>query len=436
MAKSKFEKLSREMEEREGFGNSLIIFVVAALLVSAFGWASIAELDNVTRGEGKIVSATQNQMVQSSESGVILSQSVGENSLVKAGDVLYEINPIELQSDLDKLQQRAATLSVRELRLQAESQGLQFAPDATLVSQSKDTASTEIALHLAKRKELSGMMSILKLQKIQREQDLTASQQAVETSRNVLGLIEDEITIIDPLVRQNIMPETRLLELRRDKQRMTGEIEAAISRVAIAKSAISEIDNEMINTTDSYKRRALEELNTVVAELSEVDTLIPALRERVKRTVIRAPVDGIINRVNFQTVGAYVRAGDVILEIVPTGEALKLEAKIDPKDISSIRMDDFVRIRLSAYDSSKYGAIDGYVTGISPDAITETSERNSRSYYLLDISINSGITLENGENVVLIPGMTATVDVVSGKRTVLNYIWQPVSKVKELALRD
>mgnify|MGYP006074797697 CR=1 FL=1 len=436
MAKSKFEKLSREMEEREGFGNSLIIFVVAALLVSAFFWASIAELDNVTRGEGKIVSATQNQMVQSSESGVILSRSVGENSLVKAGDVLYEINPIELQSDLDKLQQRAATLFVRELRLQAESKGLQFAPDATLVSQSKDTASTEIALHLAKRKELSGMMSILKLQKLQREQDLTASQQAVETSRNVLGLIEDEITIIDPLVRQNIMPETRLLELRRDKQRMSGEIEAAISRVAIAKSAISEIDNEIINTADGYKRRALEELNTVVAELSEVNTLIPALRERVKRTVIRAPVDGIINRVNFQTVGAYVRAGDVILEIVPTGEALKLEAKIDPKDISSIRMDDFVRIRLSAYDSSKYGAIDGYVTGISPDAITDTSERNSRSYYLLDISINSGITLESGENVVLIPGMTATVDVVSGKRTVLNYIWQPVSKVKELALRD
>ncbi|MBT5001795.1 MAG: HlyD family efflux transporter periplasmic adaptor subunit, partial [Tateyamaria sp.] len=151
---------------------------------------------------------------------------------------------------------------------------------------------------------------------------------------------------------------------------------------------------------------------------------------------IRAPVDGIVNRINFQTVGAYVRAGDVILEIVPTGEALKLEAKIDPKDISSIRMNDFVRIRLSAYDSSKYGAIDGYVTSISPDAITDTSGGASRSYYLLDISIDSGITLETGEEVVLLPGMTATVDVVSGKRTVLDYIWQPVSKVKELALRD
>lgn len=436
MPKSKFEKLSREMEEREGFGNSLIIFVIAALIVSVVGWASIAELDNVTRGDGKIVSTTQNQMVQSSESGVILLRSVDENSFVKADDVLYEINPIELQSELDKLQQRAATLFVREFRLQAESQGLNFDPDAAMIAQSKDTATTEKALHLAKRKELSGIMSILSLQKIQREQDLMASEQSLETSRNMLGLIEDEITIIDPLVRQNIMPETRLLELRRDEQRMAGEIQVTMTRVANAKSAILEVENEISNSLDSYKRRALEELNTIVAELSEVNTLVPALKERVKRTVIRAPVDGIVNRINFQTVGAYVRAGDVILEIVPTGEALKLEAKIDPKDISSIRMNDFVRIRLSAYDSSKYGAIDGYVTSISPDAITDTSSGAGQSYYLLDISIDSGITLETGEEVVLLPGMTATVDVVSGKRTVLDYVWQPVSKVKDLALRD
>ena len=145
MAKSKFELLSREMEEREGFGNSLIIFVIAALIVSVLGWASIAELDNVTRGDGKIVSTTQNQMVQSSESGVILSRSVDENSLVQADDVLYEINPIELQSELDKLQQRAATLFVREFRLQAESQGLEFAPDASMMAQSEDTAATEEA---------------------------------------------------------------------------------------------------------------------------------------------------------------------------------------------------------------------------------------------------------------------------------------------------
>ena len=436
MPKSKFELLSREMEEREGFGNSLIIFVIAALIASGIGWASIAELDNVTRGDGKIVSTTQNQMVQSSEPGVILSRSVDENSLVAAGDILYEINPIELQSEPDKLQQRAATLTVRELRLRAESNGIKFDPDPDMIAQSKDTASTEKALHVAKRKELTGVLSILELQKTQREQDLTGSQQALETSRNMLDLINSEITIIDPLVRQNIMPETRLLELQREEQRMSGEIQAAMTRVSKAKTGITEVENEISNSLSSYKRVALEELNGIVAELSEVNTLIPALQERVTRTLIKAPVDGIVNRINFQTVGAYVRAGDVILEIVPTGEALKLEAKIDPKDISSIRMDDFVRIRLSAYDSSKYGAIDGYVRSISPDAITDTSDGSGRSYYLLDVSIDSNITLDTGEEVVLLPGMTATVDVVSGKRTVLNYLWQPVSKVKELALRD
>jgi membrane fusion protein, adhesin transport system len=433
---SKFEKLSRDMEEREGFGNSLIIFVIAALIVAVVGWASIAELDNVTRGSGKIVSTTQNQMVQSSEPGVILSRSVDENSLVKAGDVLYQINPIELQAELDKLQQRASTLSLRELRLQAESRALNFDPDASMIAQSKDTAMTEKALHLAKRKELSGTISILKQQKVQRQQALIASQQALETSRNMLDLISSEITIISPLVRQNIMPETRLLELRREELRMSGEMQNAVTRVTSAGSAILEIENEISNSLDTYKRRALEELNSVVAELSEVNTLVPAIKERVKRTVIRAPVDGIVNRINFQTVGAYVRAGDIILEIVPTGEALKLEAKINPKDISSIRMNDFVLIRLSAYDSSRYGAIDGYVRSISPDAITDRSDGSTEAFYLIDISLDSTITLATGEEVKLLPGMTASVDVVSGKRTVLDYLWQPVSKVQELALRD
>jgi len=433
---SKFEKLSRDMEEREGFGNSLIIFVIAALIVAVVGWASIAELDNVTRGSGKIVSTTQNQMVQSSEPGVILSRSVDENSLVKAGDVLYQINPIELQAELDKLQQRASTLLLRELRLQAESRALNFDPDASMIAQSKDTAMTEKALHLAKRKELSGTISILKQQKVQRQQALIASQQALETSRNMLDLISSEITIISPLVSQNIMPETRLLELRREELRMSGEMQNAVTRVASAGSAILEIENEISNSLDTYKRRALEELNSVVAELSEVNTLVPAIKERVKRTVIRAPVDGIVNRINFQTVGAYVRAGDIILEIVPTGEALKLEAKINPKDISSIRMNDFVLIRLSAYDSSRYGAIDGYVRSISPDAITDRSDGSTEAFYLIDISLDSTITLATGEEVKLLPGMTASVDVVSGKRTVLDYLWQPVSKVQELALRD
>jgi len=182
--------------------------------------------------------------------------------------------------------------------------------------------------------------------------------------------------------------------------------------------------------------RAMDELNSVVAEQSELGESLPRLEERVSRTVIRSPVDGVVSRLNFRTPGGFVNTGDVMLELVPTGEALIIEAKIMPKDISRISVDDDVRIRMSAYDSAKYGAVDGRVVRISPDAVVD-DKNGGASHYLVDVSIEGSLILEGSdEPVTFIPGMTATVDVLSGKRTVLEYLWQPMARVQELALRD
>jgi adhesin transport system membrane fusion protein len=179
----------------------------------------------------------------------------------------------------------------------------------------------------------------------------------------------------------------------------------------------------------------MDELNVVVAEQSEIREALPSLEERVSRTIIRAPMEGIVSRLNFRTPGGFVNTGDVILELVPTGEALVVEAKIMPQDISRIQVDDAVRIRLSAYDSAKYGSVDGRVIRISPDALVD-QENGSASHYLVEVAIEGELRLDSGELVTLIPGMTATVDVLSGKRTVLEYFWQPIAKVQDLALRD
>jgi adhesin transport system membrane fusion protein len=189
-------------------------------------------------------------------------------------------------------------------------------------------------------------------------------------------------------------------------------------------------------TRKGCKLRAMDELNTVVSEQSELAESLPRLEERVSRTVIRAPMDGIVSRLNFQTPGGFVNMGDVMPEIVPTGEALIIEAKIMPKDISHIRVEDEVCIYLSAYDSSKYGSVEGRVLRISADAVVDKNNEGI-SHYLVDVGIGGELTLE-GKNgpVTFIPGMTATVDVLSGKQTVLEYIWQPMSKLQELALRD
>lgn len=436
MSDTDFKRLAREMSGREGLGGSAIMLAIVSLLVLFFIWAANAELDNVTRGEGEIISSLQNQMVQAAEGGVILRRYVSENSVVDEGEVLFEIDPVDASSELNSLDQRLAALDLKELRLRAEIGEEPFEVPAELNARAPTVALTEQSLFTARRSELTGQIAVLEQQLRQRRQELVSAEAQQRTAERTAGFIEEEIAVVRPMVRDNLAPRTRLLELQREVESTRGDRDQAVSAIEQALSGIEELETEIENTRAAYELRAMEELNTVVAEQGELLERLPRLRERVSRTVIRAPMDGIVSRLNYRTPGGYVSAGDAMLELVPTGEDLIVQARIMPKDISRIRVDDPVRIRLSAYDSAKYGSVDGRVTRISPDAVVD-EKREGQSHYLVDVAIEGELILEDtGKPVTFIPGMTATVDVLSGKRTVLEYFWQPVAKVQELALRD
>ena len=436
MSEINFASLSREMAGREGLGGSSIMIIIITLLGSAIFWANWAELDNVTRGDGRIVSSVQNQIVQASEGGVILRRYVSENTIVSQGEVLFEIDPIDASGELNRLTQRLVSLDIKELRLRSEINGDEFLIPESLSARSPLVALTEESLFVARRSELAGQLAVIGQRLAQRKQDLRAAKDSFGTAERMAGLLDKEIKVVAPLVRDNIAPTTRLLELQRQLEQTLGERNLSSVGIEQARSGIAELEAEANNARESYTLKAMDELNKVVSEQSELNESLPRLKERVSRTVIRAPMDGIVNRLNFRTPGGFVNMGDVMLELVPTGEALIIEAKIMPKDISRIRVDDEVRIRLSAYDSAKYGSVDGRVLRISPDAVVEEGNEGV-SHYLVDVAIEGELTLEGAdEPVKFIPGMTASVDVLSGKRTVLEYIWQPISKVQELALRD
>lgn len=430
-----FKRFSRDMAGREGLSGSLIMITIATLVTLAIFWASWAELDNVTRGEGRIVSSVQNQMVQAAEGGVILRRFVSENSTVAEGEVLFEIDPVDASSELNRVAQRLAGLDIKELRLRAEIESSEFVVLAELNARSPMVSLTEQSLFAARRAELAGQLAVLEQRLQQRGQDLRSAESDVGTAERTAGFLEDEIAVVEPLVRDNIAPATRLLELQRQLEQARGQRDRAAVGIDQARSGMAELEAEIENTRANYSLRAMEELNTVVAEQSELAESLPRLEERVSRTIIRAPMEGIVNQLNFRTPGGFVNAGDVILELVPTGEALIIEAKIMPQDISRIQVGDDVRIRLSAYDSAKYGSVDGRVIRISPDAVVE-EQSGGMSHYLVDVAIEGELILETGAVVSFIPGMTATVDVLSGKRTVLEYFWQPLARVQELALRD
>jgi adhesin transport system membrane fusion protein len=436
MSDINFASLSREMAGREGLGGSSIMFIIIALIGSALYWANWAELDNVTRGEGRIVSSVQNQMVQASEGGVILRRFVSENSIVAEGEVLFEIDPIDASGELNRLTQRLAGLNIKEFRLRAEIEGVEFEAPSVLSVRSPMVALTEQSLFAARRSELAGLLAVIEQRLAQRQQDLRAAKNSFGTAERTAGLLDEEIKVVAPLVRDNIAPATRLLELQRQREQALGDRNQGSVGIKQALSGMAELKAQAKNEREGYKLRAMDELNQVVSEQTELAESLPRLEERVSRTVIRAPMDGIVSRLNFRTPGGFVNTGDIILELVPTGEALIIEAKIMPQDISRIRLEDAVQIRLSAYDSSKYGSVDGRVLRISADAVVDKNN-DGVSHYLVDVGIEGSLTLKGAnEPVTLIPGMTASVDVLSGKRTVLEYIWQPMSKVQELALRD
>ena len=431
-----FKKLSRQMAGREKISGSMILLTILLLIITTIYWANYAELDNVTRGDGRIVSSVQNQMIQASEGGVILRRYVSENTVVSEGQKLFELDPIDASSELNLLSQRLSALDIKEARLRSEITGKDFILSSDLEDDASIVALTELSLFAARKTQLSGELAVLEQRLVQKSQDLEAAQATLESSKRTMALLEEEISIVAPLVKDNIAPKTRLLELQRNLEKARGDFNRAKFSINQAQSGTRELDFQIQNLSDNYSLEAMDELNSVVAKQTELMEALPRLKERISRSTIRAPMSGVINKLNFRTTGGYVSTGDIILELVPTGEALVIEAKISAKDISNIFIDDEVKIRLSAYDSARYGSVKGRVIRISPDATTDKNGTGS-SYYLIDVAIEGELFIEDeGVAVTFIPGMTATVDILSGKRTVFEYIWQPVTKVKELALRD
>ena len=435
MSDESFKKISGDMAGRSGWGSSLIIVIVIALIASLSTWSTYAELDNVARGEGRIISPIQNQSVQAGEGGIILRRYVSENSSVAKGDLLFEIDPIDASSELNQMSKRFAGLEIRELRLRAEIAGRQqFAVPQSLSAQTPTVALSEESLFVARRLEVQGQVNVLEQRLARSGQDVIAGEVRVGSAERTMVLIEDEIAVVEPLVREKIASATRLLGLQRELEQARGTRDSARVAIRQAGLAIQEINSEIVNARDAYALASLDELAQVVSQKSELIEALPRLEDRVSRTLIRAPMDGVVNTLNYRTPGGYIRTGDVVLELIPTGEALVVEAKINPKDISRIKLGDEVRIRLSAYDSSKYGHVAGRLERISPDAVVD-ERSGSATHYLIDVAIE-GEMIVKGAPVDLMPGMTASVDVLSGKRTVFEYFWQPIAKVSELALRD
>jgi len=423
--------------QNDGSGSKdyFMIFTVTLIFGIFMVWANYTHLDLVTRGGGRVIAAGQNKNVQSPERGTIATYMVEEGTVVSSGQIIATINPIEAAGVLEELEARLANLNIRLVRLDAELENKPVSVVTKLSSSySKALVDAEVELMISRKASLDAELATLN-QDRQKTIMAMMSLDAQLSGRQVMqGLLVEEMKEVLPLVEAGALGSSEKFRLERQDASISTELEVLTEEKAQTKVAIEQIASKTDTVQQDYKTNIYQERSEVIGEISELEARLPAIRQRLKETEIRSPIDGIVNRVFYNNVGAVVGGGEIVAEIVPTGGDVLVEAFIDPKDIATVEPGQKVKISLTAYDPSKYGYLLGTLTKVAADTVFREETRTSD--YAVNASIDSVIYEDDETPVTIFPGMVASVDIIRGNRSILEYFWQPVAKMKDTAFRE
>ena len=411
-----------------------LLYIIAGFIVFILVWASLAKLDRVTRGEGRVVSSNQLQEVQYLEGGIVKEILVASGAAVQAGDVLVKLDPTQMNVEFAQGQEgfNQLTAQIARLEAQAAHAPLRFPPAFSKAA--PHITSSERALYDARMAELTASLEIEQNKLNQRLQTLEDAKVALVTAEEAHELAAQEHTMVQSLVSKGIEPRVELLRAQQRAAAARGEFQRAEIAVARIELEVAEAEGEITRIRKTFSADAEAELNETRAELEALKGELPALQDKVARTEVRAPVTGVVNRVLVSTVGGVVDPGETIVEIVPSEDSLVVEAKIKQSDIGFLDIGQSAKVSVTAYDSSIYGSMDGAIETISPDAIQD--EDTGEYFYSITVrTSDEAIRSRKGEFKIL-SGMAAEVSILNGKRTVLSYLMNPISKVSGKALRE
>ncbi|WP_269930740.1 HlyD family type I secretion periplasmic adaptor subunit [Aminobacter sp. HY435] len=424
-------------EDRPPFFASAAVFIIGALFAAFVIWASFAEVDEIARGEGKVIPASKTQIVQASEPGIVEEIAVKIGQIVKKNDLIIRLDDTLNESSLGEQQAKARTLRARIARLKQEQEGRIGEPLACPVELS-DTApeicENEQKLLVARRQNFDTKLSVLKSRLDQRQKELEEARVNVQRLTDSIAVSDREAELVSSMVKRNLMAKTEQIRVDREQTEMRGQLNLANETVKRTEAAIVEANLQVDEFGLQLQQEALDELTQALAELSVVDETIRGATDRVARTDIRSPVDGIVNTLDVNTLGAFVQPGTVVAGIVPTSETLLVEARVSPRDVAFIRPDQKALIKVSAYDFSIFGGLDGKVQNITADSLVD--QNTGEPYYQVRVSTDRSALEKDGQSYSIIPGMISTVEIITGRKTILSYLLKPINKARNEALRE
>ncbi|AYR20873.1 HlyD family type I secretion periplasmic adaptor subunit [Alcaligenes faecalis] len=419
---------ARQQEVR---GSRLLIWLTLLAICVLIVWASLANIDEVVRGEGKVVPSRQVQIIQSLDGGVVEEILVRPGQSVEKGEVLLRIDPTRASSSLGENEAESLSLLAKAARLEAIAADQALNMPAEVVEKAPDLAEMERRVWQARTEELRSNISVAQEQLHQRQQELRETQANRDQAASSCGLTSQELKMTRPLLKSGAVSEVDLLRLQRDVARYCGEQRAATAQISRIEASIQEAQNKIGDVEITFRNQARTELAETRAKLASLEQGQRALADRVRLAEVRSPVRGTIKTLAANTVGGVVQPGKDILEIVPTDDSLLLEVRIQPRDIGFLHPGQSAEVKFTAYDFAIYGGLAGVLEQTSADTITD---EKGNSFYIAKVRTNT--VYVGDDNRPILPGMVAEVHILTGKRTVMQYLLKPILRARSNAFTE
>jgi adhesin transport system membrane fusion protein len=420
------EVMSREKTRRAQTIVRAALIVVVLLVL----WASLARVEEVTRGEGKVIPSRQLQVVQSLDGGVVSEILVREGEVVEAGQLLLKIDETRATSGVRESAAQGFALRARQARLRALAEGSKFQPPSGNGPEELRIIDEERLLYQNRLSELNTMLAINQQQLQQRHQELTEMRARKSAAERSLSISQQELAKTRPLLATGAVSEVDILRLEREVSASRGDSEQASAQISRVQAAIGEAQRKIQETEIAFRNEARKEMADVMGKLNALTEGAVALADKVDKSQVKSPVRGRVQRLLANTVGGVVQPGKDIVEIVPLDDQLVLEAKVQPKDVAFIYPGQSAVVKFTAYDFSIYGGLEAVVENISPDTV---EDERGNAFYLVRVRTKQA---SFSEKLPVIPGMTAEVDILTGEKTVMSYLLKPILKAHAYALRE
>ncbi|MEK1905727.1 MAG: HlyD family type I secretion periplasmic adaptor subunit [Pseudomonas sp.] len=409
------------------------VWSVCALLLVALIWAKFAVLQEVTTGQGKAIPSSKVQVIQNLEGGIVTEIFTREGQVVNKGDVLLRLDATRFNSNKGETEADRMALVARVKRLSAEAAGTPLVLPDDLLKQAPQLAEDELALYRSRQQRLESEQNTLKQQLRQKTQELAEFRSKAQQYSSGLGLIQQELNMSKPLVDAGAISAVEILRLQRTAVEMRGSLNSTNLAIPRAESAMQEIESRLEESTLTFRTDALKELNEVRTELQKITATSVAIEDRVSRTTISSPVRGVIKQLKVNTIGGVVQPGSDMLEIVPLEDNLLIEARIRPQDVAFLHPGQPAMVKFTAYDYTIYGGLKAKLELIGADTITD---EEGNSFYLIQVRTDRNHLGGDNHPLLIIPGMVATVDIMTGEKSVLDYLLKPVLKARSEAMRE